>query len=211
MPRLQDPELGPFPGTRWTVLEVGLRAEPSPSQVARGWQGNRAASVRCVCGTESVIRLKSLLSGGSTQCAICQLRERGRTGAAVHYPDAHGLSRHLLYGTWVMMMDRCYNLSSNRYHCYGGRRPYPITVCPRWHDVRAFILDIERLLGPRPEGCTLDRIRNGLGYKPSNVRWADDHTQRANRGKSWWEMSVAEQLAQGAKWKQEQLALRGAA
>ena len=31
---------------------------------------------------------------------------------------------------------------------------------------------IERILGPRPEGKTLDRKRNGLGYKPSNVRWA---------------------------------------
>lgn len=37
------------------------------------------------------------------------------------------------------------------------------------------------LLGPRPKGCTLDRI-NPLGhYEPGNVRWATVQQQTANR------------------------------
>ena len=43
------------------------------------------------------------------------------------------------------------------------------------------------LLGPRPEGCTLDRI-NPLGhYEPGNVRWATKEMQIANRlPKGYW-------------------------
>ena len=75
------------------------------------------------------------------------------------------------------MMRRCYSEKCKDYKNYGGRG---ITVCPRWHDPAAFIEDIERQLGPRPAGHSLDRIRNGLGYKPSNVRWADAFTQSRN-------------------------------
>ena len=156
--------------------------------------------------------LHDLVDGSSTRCLECYLpdrgRELGRASAAVRWPDGHGLSYHPLYSVWHGMMRRCYDPRSQRYSRYGGRQPYPITVCPRWHDVAAFVEDIEPLLGPRPEGFSLDRIRNGLGYKPSNVRWADDHTQLANRGKSWWEMTPAEQSAQCEKWKTEQLAAR---
>jgi hypothetical protein len=35
--------------------------------------------------------------------------------------------------------------------------------------------------GPRPEGHSLDRIRKGLGYKPSNVKWSDAFEQGRNR------------------------------
>jgi len=47
--------------------------------------------------------------------------------------------------------------------------------------VRLFIDDIERDLGPRPDGWTLDRTDNESGYYPGNVRWADRKTQRANQ------------------------------
>ena len=56
-----------------------------------------------------------------------------------------------------------------------------IRVCDRWHDVALFISDIERWLGPRPEGMTLDRIMNAHDYRLDNVRWADATTQRNNR------------------------------
>ena len=76
------------------------------------------------------------------------------------------------------MMQRCYNPQSPRFADWGGRG---ISVCPRWHDWRNFCEDIDAILGPCPPGRSLDRIRNGLGYKPSNVRWATPKEQAANR------------------------------
>ena len=96
----------------------------------------------------------------------------------MHPRQTHQLSKHLLYGTWTGMMTRCYNTSHVQYHNYGGRG---ISVCPRWRDPVAFIEDIERTLGARPAGMSLDRIRGGLGYKPSNVRWATQLQQAQNR------------------------------
>lgn len=78
------------------------------------------------------------------------------------------------------MLHRCENPSNKRYAKYGGRG---IKVCDRWHDVRLFLGDIERDLGPRPKGMTLDRIDNDGNYEPGNVQWASDAQQRRNQGK----------------------------
>jgi len=45
------------------------------------------------------------------------------------------------------MMRRCQSPKCTDYGNYGGRG---IKVCERWHDVAAFITDIEREIGPRP-------------------------------------------------------------
>jgi hypothetical protein len=108
-----------------------------------------------------------------------RLRERSTT---------HGMSRHPLRGTWKSMMDRCYKPKGASYKNYGGRG---INVCERWHDLRTFITDIEREIGPRPPGqypngrplYTLDRIDNDGNYEPGNVRWADRKMQKANQRK----------------------------
>jgi hypothetical protein len=47
--------------------------------------------------------------------------------------------------------------------------------------VRLFIEDIERELGPRPEGHTLNRIDNDGDYESGNVEWANARRQAANR------------------------------
>jgi len=130
--------------------------------------GHRLARLRCDCGAETVVTYSQLVSGATLSCGC-------GTGTA---RSTHRLSKHPLYPTWQGMMTRCYNPRQRHYARYGGRG---ISVCPRWHNPAAFIEDIERLIGPRPEGMTLDRKRNGIGYKPSNVRWASEYQQKDNR------------------------------
>lgn len=92
----------------------------------------------------------------------------------------HGMSGHSLYGTWVNMMNRCYNWKLPQFKDWGGRG---IKVCERWHDVRLFIEDIEASIGPRKPGMTLDRTDNDSDYAPGKVRWATRTEQVRNSRK----------------------------
>jgi hypothetical protein len=75
------------------------------------------------------------------------------------------------------MIRRCQNVRAANYNDYGGRG---ITVCEEWKKFEVFLAD----LGERPEGHTLDRINNDLGYSKSNCRWATDEQQCSNRRSS---------------------------
>ena len=55
------------------------------------------------------------------------------------------MSGHPLYATWRAMLNRCENPQHQACKQQGGRG---IQVCDRWHDVRLFIEDIERIPGP---------------------------------------------------------------
>lgn len=52
-----------------------------------------------------------------------------------------------------------------------------VSICDRWSKFENFLAD----MGERPEGTTLDRIDNELGYFPENCRWATHQTQTENR------------------------------
>lgn len=159
------------------VLDLGVRTAPTRSRP----NGCRGALCQCSCGRQKVISLSHLTTGFVRSCGCGQGNLK------------HGLarreSRHPLYMTWALMMDRCHNPDSKDYTKWGGRG---ITVCPEWHNAAIFISWVEANIGPRPGGLTaggrpeytIDRKNNDLGYAPGNVRWADNRKQARNTQRS---------------------------
>jgi hypothetical protein len=72
------------------------------------------------------------------------------------------------------MKARCTNPNCKDYARYGGRG---ITIDPRWDDFLVFAAD----MGERPDGMSIERINNALGYSPKNCKWGDSFEQNNNR------------------------------
>jgi hypothetical protein len=117
---------------------------------------------RCDCGTVKRIAFGDL--DRSTSCG-CWIRDSKIT---------HGMSGTPLYTAWQQMIGRCTNPKNHKYGDYGARG---ITVDSRWLTFENFYED----MGDRPEGKTLDRIDNDLGYFPGNCRWATALEQAHNK------------------------------
>lgn len=117
---------------------------------------------RCQCGSETVVQASNLKTGHTQTCGCIN----------------HGLSNSGAYSSWVSMRQRCNNENSSDFHNYGGRG---ITVCPEWQNsFETFYAD----MGDRPEGRTLDRKNNELGYSRDNCRWATAVEQANNKRRS---------------------------
>ena len=126
---------------------------------------------RCACGLVTAKTARAVRNGHTQSCGCLQLTVR----------TTHGLSGHPLYGIWHGIIQRTTNPNAKAYPDYGGRG---IAVCERWRDVAVFIADIERDIGPRPTGHSLDRIDTHHGnYEPGAVRWAPPDLQTQNRRK----------------------------
>lgn len=72
------------------------------------------------------------------------------------------------------MRRRCFDPGATGFEDYGGRG---ITVCDAWKSFEVFLED----MGTRPEGTTLERKNNGLGYNKGNCKWATLSEQNRNR------------------------------
>jgi hypothetical protein len=85
----------------------------------------------------------------------------------------HGMYGTPVYSSWRSMMDRCTNPNSHAYIHYGARG---ITVSKRWHKFENFYADMGE-----PNGLSIERVNNELGYSPENCEWASAKTQANNK------------------------------
>lgn len=83
----------------------------------------------------------------------------------------HGLTGTPTHNSWVAMRRRCRERPG-----YAGR----IVVCDRWQGRDGFVSFLADM-GPRPVGCTLDRVDNDGDYEPGNCRWATPAEQAQHR------------------------------
>ena len=104
---------------------------------------------------------------------FCSKACSARMNSTKHGHTTHS-SLSKTYTTWSMMIQRCRNPNATKYPRYGA---LGIDVCERWNQFHNFLED----MGPRPEGLTLDRKNNELGYSKENCRWATLAEQAANK------------------------------
>lgn len=126
---------------------------------------------KCYCGNEFKTRIQSVKQNKTKSCG-CLHKEK-----ALIFNTKHGLSSHVLFGTWSGMIQRCTNKIHMYYNDYGGRG---ITVCDRWLNVANFIED---MLPTFQKGLTLDRKDNDRGYSKDNCRWVENKIQHRNTRK----------------------------
>lgn len=137
-----------------------------------GSYGKRAAwRCRCDCGKELTLSSGTLGSGNTKSCGCLRL-DRLREVCV-----KHGLRGHELRSTHNNMMARCFDEKHKAFKWYGARG---IGVHEKFMALSDFIASVEGEIGKRPEGMTLDRIRNDGDYAPGNIRWATKKEQARN-------------------------------
>jgi len=126
---------------------------------------------RCECGVILRPSLGDLRRSKRPlrQCQPCAHAAQRKEHTRKHEPE---------YRTYYSMLQRCGNPKHESYRNYGGAG---IAVWDGWKGpggYDAFLAHIGRMPF---KGATLDRIDNGKGYEPGNVRWATVRQQMRNR------------------------------
>lgn len=162
----------------------------------RGWEGtfSGSATVACQCGNTEVRRVSDILRGAQKGnlygCRACSRRRVMQAKAQTDAWKQHqarmvkaaaaavsvGQEWSRLRRVCQCAKDRCENPRSAGYRNYGGRG-----IRFEFESASAMALWVQLNLGPRPEGGTLDRRDNDLGYAPGNLRWASPAEQNRNK------------------------------
>lgn len=131
----------------------------------------------CECGRFVKATTTDLKKGRVISCSdsACIARAEEILGREIEDDVLYSTRRrHLTRSSYNAMLGRA-----------GTAKTYiHINVCPQWQGPDGFEQFI-RDVGLRPHGgMSLERKDPAKGYTPENCTWADDHTQRRNKGNS---------------------------
>jgi hypothetical protein len=147
-------------GMTFGDLTVLRRHDENTSYRAAQWV------CRCSCdGREIIISAKNLQSG-TKSCGHRRVTEVRKANIR------HGGRLTPEYTAYASAKNRCTNPKNTAFDRYGERG-----IKFKFTDFEHFL----SVLGPRPEGHSLDRIDVDGNYEPGNVRWATSKQQARNR------------------------------
>lgn len=131
-------------------------------------RGHRQFLCLCDCGKNTVVTQNNLLKGNTTRCVSCGKEARRKSSTKFNVKEHRGA-----YSTWRSMLFRCKNVDTYKH----------VEICKEWSCELTGFLHFLKDMGDRPEGLTLDRIDNNLGYFKENCRWASRSVQNHNKRK----------------------------
>lgn len=136
----------------------------------REWLGGSRWICDCECGGTAHVLTANLRRGNTRSCGCIKRISSSKRATK------HGLYNTPAYKTWASIKRRCYETGNAAYPHYGARG---ILMDEHWrNDPAAFIGYVGQ---PPTADHSLDRIDNGKGYFPGNVRWATPVEQANNK------------------------------
>ena len=155
VPRVKDLTLGQF--NKLFVLGFA------------GVTKKRAAIWTCICDCGKTVNVPASNLGKQTSCG-CEARKN-----VIKAATTHGMTRTSEFNIWSGMRKRTRSKNDKYYPRYGA---VGIGMSDEWFDsFEQFYED----MGPRPKGCSVDRIDNSKGYSKENCRWASSNQQNRNK------------------------------
>lgn len=125
---------------------------------------------------------EAVVARGYCQSHYNRWRAHGDPAVELVYIRGNMIKNHPReYQSWQSMNTRCTNPNRPNYKHYGERG---VKICERWSERPNGFKNFLEDMGPRPVGCSLDRINIDGDYCPENCRWADKWTQSLNRRNS---------------------------
>lgn len=146
---------------------VKYKSRLVPVSFSRKHNGVRYWWCKCACGNLVERSITNVRSGATKSCGCLKSSLKGKRCGSYK----HGMTESPTYRSWYAMLARC-----RRHPRYKGR----ISVCKRWDNPVTGFQNFLADMGERPEGCSLERKKNHLGYSPKNCVWATPAEQNRN-------------------------------
>lgn len=141
---------------------------------------------KCVCDCGNVKIIKAVYVGsGNTKSCGCLKKEAAARNSRLSI--THNMTGTGTHASWQAMLNRCLHPISQKYKDYGAVGILPCKF------IKESPVNLLKIVGPRPEKHTLDRINGKLGYYcgqceeclqngwPKNIRWLTNRQQCRNR------------------------------